>query len=70
MITVVTDSFPQVFELEDDELTSPFIVNGRGHYSQLRNLIKTGMKTGGGMTIRQITPLKIADEGELFHISC
>jgi hypothetical protein len=69
MITVVTDSFPQVFELEDDELTSPFIVNGRGHYSQLRNLIKTGMKTGGGMTIRQITPLKIADEGELFHIS-
>lgn len=69
IITVVTDPFPQVFELEDDELSSPYVVNGRGYYSQLKNLIKTGMKTGGGMTIRQITPLKIADEDEFVHIS-
>lgn len=69
IISVVTDTFSQVFELEDDKLTSPYVLNGRGHYSQLKNLIKTGMKTGGGMTIRQITPLKIVDEGKFVHIS-
>lgn len=69
IITVVTDYFSQVFELEDDGISSPYVINGRGHYSQLKDLIKTGMKTCGGMTIRQITPLKIADEDEFVHIS-
>lgn len=69
IVTVITDHSTQVFELKDDQLSSPYVVNGRGHYSQLKNLIKTGMKTGGGMTIRQITPLKIADEDEFVHIS-
>ena len=69
IITIVTESFTQTFELEDDQLSSPFIIHGKSHYSQLKNLIKTGMKTGGGMTIRQITSLKIADEDEFIHIS-
>ena len=67
IITIVTESFTQAFELEDDQLSSPYIIHGKSHYSQLKNLIKTGMKTGGGMTIRQITPLKIADEDEFIH---
>lgn len=56
---------PQMFELEGDELTSSYTVNGMSHYERFKSLFMDGLKNSVGITIRQYTGIhRIEQKGE------
>lgn len=69
VITIVLYSGrTQVFELENNRLTSNIRINSRSHYEQFKLSIMDGMKHGGAITLRQFTPLQIEKDGKMIPI--
>lgn len=65
IVSISTDfGHGQSFHIENGEITSHRRHTSETYGRQFKMMILNGMKTGAGMTVRQVTPLKIEVENE------